>query len=81
MEKAFSPGPVEINAQALAQENAREPCYFAALEDLANIALYVGTNLPYRSPTWGGAGCFVGFNQVPLIEKRGLKTDKGVGEL
>lgn len=85
MEKAFFLSCIENYAQTVAQENAREPCYFATREgkeDLTNIAFYVGANLPHMIPTRGRDACFAGFNRVPLVEKRGLKTDKeGSGEL
>lgn len=33
METSFSLSPIETNAEAVAQENAREACHFAAVED------------------------------------------------
>lgn len=36
-DKSFSLGPREVNAQALAQENASEPCYFVAMDDREDL--------------------------------------------
>lgn len=44
------------------------------------MAFDVGANLPHTIPKYGGTACFAGFDQVPLIEVRGLKTGKEVRE-
>lgn len=40
MEKAFPLSPKELNAQVVAQENLREPCYFVAVEGKVDLTKY-----------------------------------------